>query len=174
VGSFAGRLLSGIGSDIVVKHNMSRLWCLVISSSLFCCCQFYASVLADPNYLFLLSALTGVAYGFLFGCFPSIVADTFGNNGLAQNWGTMTIAPILFGNVFNMIYGSIYDAHSDVRGSGHRDCKEGLNCYRSAYLVTLIASIGAIAGCLWSIRYGAITAARKHKAALALNEGHIA
>ena len=174
LGSFTGRLLSGIGSDVVVKHHMSRLWCVVISSSLFCLAQFYASVLTDPTYLWVLSGLTGIAYGFLFGCFPSLVADTFGNNGLAQNWGTMTVAPILFGNVFNMLYGSIYDAQSELRESGHRECEQGLDCYRSAYYITFFASIAAVAGCLWSIRHNAISGAKKRKAALALNEGHIA
>lgn len=46
-----------------------------------------------------------MAYGFLFGVFPSLVAECFGVNGLSQNWGCMTLAPIVFGNIFNLLYG---------------------------------------------------------------------
>lgn len=160
---------------MVVKHHMSRLWCLVVSSSLFSAAQLYAFTLSDPNYLFLLSGLTGIAYGFLFGCFPSLVAQTFGAAGLAQNWGTMTIAPILFGNVFNMLYGGIYDARSQVVAqSGHAQCQLGLECYRTAYLVTFVTSLAAIAACLWSIRYEAASRGWHRKKSLALREGHIA
>jgi len=46
-----------------------------------------------------------VAYGFLFGVYPSLVAETFGVHGLSQNWGCMTLAPVISGNIFNLLYG---------------------------------------------------------------------
>lgn len=47
-----------------------------------------------------------VAYGFLFGVYPSLVAETFGVNGLSQNWGCMIFAPVIAGNIFNLLYGT--------------------------------------------------------------------
>ena len=47
-----------------------------------------------------------VAYGFLFGVYPALVAECFGVHGLSQNWGCMILAPIVFGNIFNLAYGT--------------------------------------------------------------------
>ena len=150
--SFCGRLLSGIGSDILVKKlNRSRFWCLFFSALIFCGAQAAALGIQDPNLLFLVSTLTGLAYGILFGVYPSIIANTFGVNGLSQNWGTMTLAPVISGNIFNIIYGKIYDGHSIVNADGQRECLEGLQCYRAAYWVTFAAGVGGILVCLWSV-----------------------
>ena len=143
-----------MGSDIIVKNlNMSRFWCLFISSLLFLLAQLCGLTIATPYALGLVSGLTGMAYGFLFGVYPTLVVETFGIAGLSQNWGTMTLAPIPFGNVFNLVYGRIYDGHSVIRGDGVRDCREGLECYRSAYLVTTVASIVGVGMSVWSIRH---------------------
>lgn len=152
--SFCGRLISGIGSDFLVRRlKMSRFWCLFISSIMFLLAQVCGITIATPHLLGFLSGLTGLAYGFLFGVYPAIVAETFGVNGLSQNWGTMSLAPILFGNLFNLIYGHIYDQHSVILPDGHRDCRDGLNCYRDAYFVTLGASLVGVMASLWSIHH---------------------
>jgi len=74
-------------------------------------------------------------------------------HGLSTNWGCMTLAPVVSGNVFNIFYGMIYDKHSIVEPSGERECTEGLECYRSAYLVTICACVLGLVVSLWSIRY---------------------
>jgi len=89
--SFLGRLSSGIGSDFLVHRGHSRFWTLVASASLFTAAQFVALTLEDPNRLFLLSGLTGLAYGALFGVYPALVADAFGPSGMGINWGAMTM-----------------------------------------------------------------------------------
>lgn len=140
VGSFFGRLGSGIGSDFLVKVlKASRLWCLTFASLIFLAAQLFALSVENPHYLGLVSGLTGLAYGFLFGCFPSLVAEAFGVHGLSTNWGCMTLSPVLSGNIFNLFYGIVYDKHSIIKPGGERECTEGLACYRSAYLVTVVA-----------------------------------
>ena len=104
-----------------------------------------------------------VGYGFLFGVYPSLVAETFGVHGLSQNWGTMCLAPILFGNIFNLLYGRIFDHHSYVH-DGVRICLDGLSCYRTAYWLTFAASLTASAISLWSIRYDHAKKAKLRKA----------
>ncbi|KAJ5093644.1 hypothetical protein N7456_009505 [Penicillium angulare] len=152
-GNFLGRLLSGIGSDILVKKlNMSRFWCLFISAAVFTLTQLAGASISNPNTLVVVSAFTGVAYGFLFGVFPALTAHTFGIGGLSQNWGTMTLAPVLSGNVFNLIYGTVYDRHSVAGPEGENQCPDGLLCYRSAYYVTLFSGLCGVVVCLWSIR----------------------
>ncbi|KAL4920145.1 major facilitator superfamily domain-containing protein [Aspergillus aurantiobrunneus] len=151
-GNFAGRLSSGIGSDILVKtFNMSRFWCLFISAVVFSLTQLAGVSIVNPHQLAIVSAFTGIAYGFLFGVFPSLTAQTFGINGLSQNFGMMTLAPVFSGNVFNLLYGVIYDRHSIVDKNGDRDCPDGLSCYQAAYYMTFFSGVGGIIVCLWSI-----------------------
>ncbi|KAI9824435.1 MAG: hypothetical protein M1832_001970 [Thelocarpon impressellum] len=153
VASFAGRLLSGMGSDFIVKRlHMSRSWCLVAASSIFCLAQLCAVEIENPNGLWAVSGLTGLGYGVLYGVYPAMVTEAFGVHGFSQNWGCMTLAPIISGNVFNLLYGGIYDAHSTVLPSGERVCPDGLKCYRAAYIVTLCASLLGLGVSLWSIR----------------------
>ncbi|KAJ9212871.1 hypothetical protein DTO166G4_5528 [Paecilomyces variotii] len=150
--SFLGRLLSGIGSDLLVKKlNMSRFWCLFFSAVLFTVTQLAGSSISEPHELVLISGATGLAYGFLFGVYPSLVAHTFGINGLTQNWGIMTLAPVFSGNIFNLLYGAIYDRHSVVSPDGERDCREGLSCYKAAYYTTFFSGLAGIGVTLWSI-----------------------
>jgi len=150
--SFTGRLLSGIGSDLITKNlHLSRVWCLFLSSLLFLTAQLIGTQLSNPHFLFFLSGITGLAYGFLFGCFPSIIAETFGVSGLSQNWGCMTLAPVIFANVFNLMYGRIYDSHSSIDGAGNRQCSEGKGCYHDAYWGTFAASVIAMGVSLWAI-----------------------
>lgn len=130
---------------------MSRFWCLFISAVVFTVTQLAGSSISNPNALVVVSAFTGVAYGFLFGVFPSLTAHTFGVGGLSQNWGFMTLAPVFSGNIFNLLYGSIYDHHSIVNPDGDRDCRDGLACYRGAYFLTFLSGLGGIGVCLWSI-----------------------
>jgi len=150
--SFSGRLLSGVGSDFLVKVlKASRLWCLTVASLVFLVTQIMAVNIQNPHYLGFVSSFTGLAYGFLFGCFPSLVAEAFGIHGLSTNWGTMTLSPVISGNVFNIFYGMVYDSHSIVKEGGERECTEGLECYRSAYSLTIVASIIALILNLWTI-----------------------
>ncbi|CAG7945381.1 unnamed protein product [Penicillium nalgiovense] len=151
-GNFLGRLFSGIGSDLLVKKlGMSRIWCLFLSAVVFTLTQLAGTTISNPNSLVVVSGFTGIAYGFLFGVFPSLTAHTFGIGGLSQNWGVMTLAPVFSGNVFNLLYGNIYDGHSVVGHDGDRECPDGLACYRSAYFMTFVSGLFGIAVCLWAI-----------------------
>lgn len=63
----------------------------------------------------------------------------------------MTLAAVLGGYVFNLLYGLIYDRNSLVHKGGERECSDGLKCYSSAYLITFYAGLAAAAITLWSI-----------------------
>ncbi|KAK5044526.1 hypothetical protein LTR84_010737 [Exophiala bonariae] len=162
--SFSGRLLSGIGSDILVsKLGRSRFWCLFASAVIFCLAQITGTAVQNPHFLVLVSGLTGLAYGILFGVYPSLVAHCFGVHGLSQNWGTMTLAPVISGNIFNLLYGSIYDSHSEVDSeNGHMECLVGRTCYAQAYWVALGAAILGVGTCLWTIRHEYVVHSRQN------------
>lgn len=164
--SFCGRLLSGVGSDVLIKRlHMSRFWCLVCSSCVFTCAQIAALNVAYPHFLWIVSSLTGLAYGALFGVYPALVADTFGVSGLSVNWGFMTLAPVLCGNIFSLAYGGIFDAHSKVLPSGMRVCEDGIDCYKGAYWFTFFSSLVGICCALWCVWHEGYVR-RKEQAAL--------
>ncbi|OTB19845.1 hypothetical protein K445DRAFT_313621 [Daldinia sp. EC12] len=152
IGSFSGRLLSGVGSDFLVKVlHASRVWCLVIASGIFSLAQIFALNVTNPHLLGFVSGFSGLGYGFLFGVFPSIVAESFGIHGLSQNWGFMTLSPVISSNIFNLFYGAVFDAHSIVDKDGASSCIDGIECYRAAYVVTLAACGLGFAVTLWVI-----------------------
>ncbi|KAI2619966.1 MFS general substrate transporter [Hypoxylon sp. NC1633] len=152
IGSFSGRLLSGVGSDFLVKVlHASRVWCLVVASGIFSLAQICALNVTNPHLLGFVSGFSGLGYGFLFGVFPSIVAESFGIHGLSQNWGFMTLSPVISSNVFNLFYGAVFDAHSVVDDKGVSSCADGLECYWAAYVVTLGACGLGLVVTLWVI-----------------------
>lgn len=65
----------------------------------------------------------------------------------------MTLAPVVSGNIFNIFYGVVFDAHSKRLESGELVCDEGLYCYRNAYLVTIVSCALGILVSLWSIHH---------------------
>ncbi|KAJ6188276.1 hypothetical protein N7519_003184 [Penicillium mononematosum] len=145
-GNFLGRLFSGIGSDLLVKKlGMSRIWCLFLSAVVFTLTQLAGTTISNPNSLIVVSGFTGIAYGFLFGVFPSLNRSHFRYRGPVPELGVFS------GNVFNLLYGSIYDGHSVVGHDGDRECPDGLGCYRSAYFMTFVSGLLGIAVCLWAI-----------------------
>ncbi|OTB03312.1 hypothetical protein M426DRAFT_321881 [Hypoxylon sp. CI-4A] len=152
IGSFSGRLLSGVGSDFLVKVlHASRVWCLVLASGIFSIAQICALNVTNPHLLGFVSGFSGLGYGFLFGVFPSIVAESFGIHGLSQNWGFMTLSPVISSNIFNLFYGAVFDSHSIIDKNGVSSCDEGLQCYWAAYVVTLGACGLGFIVTLWVI-----------------------
>jgi MFS family permease len=138
---------------LVKSLRASRLWCLFVACLVFLVAQACALNIRNPHLLGFLSGLSGLGYGFLFGVFPSIVTEAFGIRGLSQNWGFMTLAPVISSNVFNLFYGAIYDKHSVIEPGGERSCHEGLDCYRAAYWVTFGACCAGLVMTLWAIRH---------------------
>lgn len=138
---------------IVRRLHASRYWCILISSCIFGIAQACGAQIEKPELLIFVSGLTGLAYGFHFGVYPSLVADAFGIGGLSQNWGAMTLSAIVGGNIFNLLYGRIYDAHSIIKDDGSRMCLDGLLCYSNAYWITFGGSLIGISLASLSIRH---------------------
>lgn len=81
----------------------------------------------DVNRLWLASAALGVAYGGMFGLFPTVTIDWFGlseyclsfesspihspSAHFSENWGVLCLAPLFGGNAFSVMFGRNLDAH---------------------------------------------------------------
>ena len=61
----------------------------------------------------------------------------------SENWGFVSLCTILVGNVFSVIFGRVFDAHSSHSGDGIR-CLDGVQCYSASLYVTTWACICAL------------------------------
>ncbi|RCI14098.1 hypothetical protein L249_8076 [Ophiocordyceps polyrhachis-furcata BCC 54312] len=141
-------LLAGVG-----LMTINRIWCLVVACVVFLAGQSSALVVQNPHFLSLVSGFSGLGYGLLFGVLPSIVTEAFGIRGLSQNWGFMTLAPVLSSSVFNLFYGQVYDRHSVIDSHGRRYCLEGIVCYYASYWASFAACCVGLVVALHAIRH---------------------
>lgn len=151
--SFTGRIFAGVSSDILVRtYQAQRFWLVITSTILFCIAQVCALSVETPQWLFLVSGVSGLAYGMLFGVYPTIISEVFGLHGMSQNWGTMTIGAVICGQIFNLCYGRIFDSHSTFVPGRPGECTEGIMCFRDAYFITLFASMAGLGLGLYIIK----------------------
>lgn len=100
-----------------------------------------------------ITILIGISYGVLFSTAPAIISEWFGAESFGINWGWMTWAPAIGGQMFNMIFGHYYDSHvhpipdngatntapsqtplSDLHRRGQ--CVAGTECFMDAFDLT--------------------------------------
>ncbi|WVQ83780.1 hypothetical protein IAT38_005924 [Cryptococcus sp. DSM 104549] len=167
----AGRVLGGIYSDFCkTRYQIARIWFLPVVATLFIISQFAALETVRVQSLWMVSSLLGLAYGALFNVMPMLVLEWFGMRHFSQNWGWTAVAPIIGSNAFNMLFGRVYDAHtlgrigpnepeddildiaklfkrggSSLPDDGKHDCLVGEECYGTAFKVSLLACVLALA-----------------------------
>lgn len=121
----SGRIIIGLLSDFLVNRTGSatkRVWLLIVVTTLAFASQLLAAkpgAIETVHDLLLVSMLTGLAYGTLFGICPVLVFEWFGMAHFSQNYGFVSLSPVVAGNVFNLLFGRIYDSHvlKDVSNS---------------------------------------------------------
>jgi len=102
------------------------------------------------------SAMLGFAYGALFGLFPTITIEWFGLAHFSENWGTVSLAPLIGGNLFSLAFGMNLDAHAPQSQSfasssslavptvANAQCVMGVECYISSIRLTIGATFVAL------------------------------
>jgi MFS family permease len=129
----AGRIFGGVTSDILkAKIRLQRPAFLLLSSFIFVLVMIFAYHNTSSGNLIYYTTLLGFAYGTMFGVGPVITSECFGLKGFSFNWGLVSVAPGLMGNIANLLYGYIYDSHSDPET---HECDLGVRCYRDAFIV---------------------------------------
>ncbi|KAI0075891.1 MFS general substrate transporter [Panus rudis PR-1116 ss-1] len=134
-----GRIIIGIIADSS-RHYMEtpRSSYIAIVSLLFIASQIVAYNVSDIRHLWQASALTGFSYGSLFGLFPAVTIEWFGLHHFSENWGFMSLAPVIGNNILSIAFGRIFDAHSNNESSSpERDLLSALN---STSLVNIVSS----------------------------------
>ncbi|GAA5958967.1 hypothetical protein JCM21900_000713 [Sporobolomyces salmonicolor] len=179
-----GRLAVGLGSDFFLHHaptkfRFARVWWLVVTATLFVVSQVFAGhteTVEGFRGLAVPTALTGFAYGNLFGSVIVVGLERFGLKNYATNNGFLTLSPSIFANFTNLVFGIFYDrlvsppspttpsslagAAATVAtrlatraGRGDGVCQLGPECFATAFRTTTWMSLAAVAlGVMLSLR----------------------
>ena len=134
-----GRIFAGIVSDLL-KHKLrlERSAFMVLSSVVFTLTYAFIYFNDSSSRVVHLTACMGFAYGSLFGIAPVLTSELFGLQSFSTNWGFMSIAPGVSGNVMNLLYGHVYDQHSDPIT---HICRVGLACFQEAFAFADVATM---------------------------------
>ncbi|GAA5956493.1 hypothetical protein JCM3765_003462 [Sporobolomyces pararoseus] len=153
--NFLGRLCSGFGSDYFVHHKnearrIDRVWWMLFTASFLTLSQVFAFRATDVygwNGLVLPTILTGFAHGSLFGISGIIGLERFGMKNFSGTNGILALAPALFGQTTNLIFGKIYDSRShfpSILTKPARECLAGRACYAPAFKLTIGMAVLAV------------------------------
>ncbi|KAL1408363.1 GTP-binding protein rbg1 [Vanrija albida] len=115
----AGRIVAGAVSDLCkARFGVKRVWFLPIVAVMFLGSQLAVLRTTDVKSLWLVSAALGLSYGSLFNVLPMLVLEWFGMAHFSQNFGWMNLGPAIGGNVFNVVFGRVYDSNTVGRVGG--------------------------------------------------------
>ncbi|KAG1897612.1 major facilitator superfamily domain-containing protein [Suillus fuscotomentosus] len=164
--NFAGRILIGLIADLIrIRLRLPRAYCFCIVSTLFVVSQLSAISINDVAHLWKATALLGLAYGGLFGIAPTIIIDWFGLSHLSENWGYVSLSPLVGGNIFSLLFGRNLDSHASDDDTGthsslplarrgglpsEHQCFDGRDCYVSSLYVTVTACLIALVLSVWA------------------------
>ncbi|CCM06575.1 uncharacterized protein FIBRA_08853 [Fibroporia radiculosa] len=108
-----GRFCIGILADFSKTFlRLPRSFCITLIACVFVVSQVTCFYIDTVQNLWKASALLGLAYGAMFGLFPTIVIEWFGLPHFSENWGFVALAPMLGSNVLSIAFGRNLDAHA--------------------------------------------------------------
>lgn len=185
LGNCAGRVLVGISADMA--HNRwgwPRVYLATAVSALFLVSQFILMGVNHIGSLWLASASVGLAYGGAFGLLPTITIEWFGLKHFSQNWGFVSLSPVIAGNIFSLAFGKNLDSHASRPHAGEPGheralfargglpsellCYEGRACYVDSLRMTVMACLTALVLSL----YAGWKDYRKHKLSMGVEAHH--
>ncbi|ORY79722.1 major facilitator superfamily domain-containing protein [Leucosporidium creatinivorum] len=176
-----GRLLCGPLTDYLStpsttkrwtkRWTIPRVWFLCPVAALFIFVNATVARTESVEILQGTAILMGLAYGSLCGSMPVYVIEWFGLASFSTNNGWLSISPAIFGNVFNVLFGTLYDIQAGasptpspplpspsqaidlVRRGGLPStdhlCTLGNACFRSAFQLTTTLAVGALGLAVW-------------------------
>ncbi|KAF8905752.1 major facilitator superfamily domain-containing protein [Gymnopilus junonius] len=155
--NFCGRIFIGLVSDYAKnKYEMPRSFSLVPVSFFFFISQAVASIIGRIENLWVASALLGLAHGSVFSLFPTVCLEWFGMPHFSENWGYLSMSPIIAGNLFSLIFGHNLDAHDGSEPATGAtvitapQCLQGLECYVNTIYLTTAATFLAMLLSIWA------------------------
>ena len=151
----AGRLVSGLVSQIYLKRGVARGWFMLLASlvmSLAC----FITAFAPLEVIYRPVVFAGFAFGSFWCLIPTITSEIFGTRYFATIYNTISVGPVIGSVVLSsLMAGSLYDLHSRAFPTGEfgsdgqpilvERC-EGKQCFQATYIIcSMIAFAGACA-----------------------------
>ncbi|TFK53323.1 MFS general substrate transporter [Heliocybe sulcata] len=162
-----GRILIGLLADFTKNTlQLPRSYCAIAVAALCLISQLTAIWVGDVSELWKASALLGLAYGSLFGLYPTLCIEWFGMPHFSENWGFLSLAPLLGGNAFSIAFGRNLDAHAAPEDADQsvspssrltrrgglpstHQCFDGGECYIASLYMTTVACLLALGLSIW-------------------------
>ncbi|SCZ89930.1 BZ3500_MvSof-1268-A1-R1_Chr9g10645 [Microbotryum saponariae] len=153
-----GRLLTGFLSDFMLhrapaKWRFSRIWWNVSTAVMLVVAQITISRASTIDGVWtgltVPTVLVGFAHGSVFGISGIIGLERFGIKHFSGNNGVLALAPAIFGQATNLMFGKIYD-HQASRSSKHPSllaastCTLGRDCYLLSFRITTMMAVLAL------------------------------
>lgn len=168
------------------RFGVPRSYSLMLVSFLFFISQLATAFIDDIKNLWIASTLLGFAYGSLWSLFVTVCLEWFGMREcchllvknihsdlddiqahFSENWGYLSMSPMISGNLFSIIFGRNFDAHEGVQISSPGDslklirdsdpttstdlrCIQGLECYVDTIHLTIGVTLLSILLSVWA------------------------
>ncbi|MCO5575557.1 hypothetical protein L7F22_029359 [Adiantum nelumboides] len=149
-----GRLVSGYGSDLMLEAGYSRPVCLLISqTAMFFCCLLLST--GSTLFLFIGSAVVGLAYGSYWTLAPTIIAEVFGLRQVATLYKLLGLGPTICSYVLSAkVMGYLYDKESLYYQKLHAEVVEenacyGRRCFEFGLLSLASVCFVGVVACSW-------------------------
>jgi hypothetical protein len=182
---------------------MPRSYCLTLVAVMFFISQIVTGSINDIAHLWIASALLGLAYGSVFSLFPTVCLEWFGmrkcvsssslfqmlnailSAHFSENWGYVSLAPIVAGNLFSLIFGRNLDVHNSspahdallnsppIHVYSAPQCLLGLHCYRDTIYLTTFGTFLAIILSIWAGYRDRLNIAMSHETKLASSRSEV-
>ncbi|CEG83602.1 hypothetical protein RMATCC62417_17493 [Rhizopus microsporus] len=138
VSNCVSRAVFGTLSDIFQRrigiHRMWFIWFAAVGL-MTSMVSLPISVSSDKD-LMAYSVAIAIVYGIVFAIAPAIISE-FGIKTFARNWGWMLCAPAIGSQLFNLVFGIVYDR--ELSRQGGQVC-HGMACFKNTFITGAIAA----------------------------------
>ncbi|KAI9483318.1 MAG: major facilitator superfamily domain-containing protein [Benjaminiella poitrasii] len=140
IANCVSRALFGVLSDVLLrKAGVHRLWFFWSASlGLVVSMIFAITSVSTADELILCTVMTAIVYGITFGVAPAAISE-FGTKTFARNWGWLLCAPAIGSQLFNVIFGSVYEKES--RRQGDSGTCYGPECFKTTFIIGILAAL---------------------------------
>ncbi|CAO3587901.1 unnamed protein product [Absidia cylindrospora] len=149
IANCSARALFGTISDVLKnKYGVHRLWVYWVGIIGLIVSQVYlVTFVSSSDTLIPCTIGMALVYGLAFGIAPAATAE-FGTTAFARNWGILLFAPALGSQLFNVMFGALYDYEAEKQGV--HIC-QGTICFKNTYLIGMVAGILCLTMMTWTI-----------------------
>ncbi|KAI8143735.1 hypothetical protein BJV82DRAFT_514172, partial [Fennellomyces sp. T-0311] len=139
----------GTLSDVLKrKLGIHRLWIFVGATiGLLGSMTYLVTCVTTAEDLLPCTVAMAVMYGTVFGVAPAATTE-FGTKTFARNWGWLLYAPAFGSQIFNILFGALYDA--EAQRQGVHLC-QGTACFRQTFIVGIGCAVSCLAVLAWAI-----------------------